>query len=63
MAGITSPQRSQLPACWTNGERVSDRSEFLEQLQQGRHGNMSVAVVQPHVSEAMYRRTGDLARR
>jgi len=44
----------ETPACWTNGQRAADRSEFLEQLQNRRRGKTFVIVVQPHVSQAMY---------
>jgi hypothetical protein len=44
------------PACWTDGQRVADRSEFLEQLQNRRRGKTCVVIVQPHVSQATYKR-------
>lgn len=44
------------PACWADGQRVADRSEFLEQLHNRRRGKTYVVVVQPHVSQSMYER-------
>lgn len=42
-------------ACWTNGQRVADRSEFLEQLgKRSGRAKKRVVVVQPHVSKAIY---------
>ena len=42
-------------ASWTKGERVADRSEFLEQLRnRPARANKSVVVLQPHVSRVLY---------
>ena len=43
------------PASWTDGNRVPDRTEFLEMLQcRGAREKKFVVIVQPHVSEPMY---------
>jgi hypothetical protein len=42
-------------ASWTNGVRVADRSEFLDQLRQRRaRQKKSVVILQPHVSQVLY---------
>jgi hypothetical protein len=53
---LASPKIAN-PACWTEGERVADRSEFLEQLR-GRPARQKkfVVILQPHVSQALYQR-------
>lgn len=45
------------PACWRDGQRVDDRSEFVRALD-GRDATdpIQVVIVQPHLSERTYRR-------
>lgn len=50
-----SAASSTAPACWTNGQRVAGRSQFLTQLEQLRRGKSLLVVVQPHLSQATYR--------
>jgi hypothetical protein len=46
-----------ISASWVDGARVADRTEFLEMLQcRGARDKRFVVIVQPHVSEAMYKR-------
>ena len=43
------------PACWTEGQRTVDRSEFLKVLGWRRSEDpIEVVIVQPHVSELIY---------
>jgi len=43
------------PACWTDGHRVEDRTEFLEALAcRTAHDLNRVVIVQPHVSAGLY---------
>jgi hypothetical protein len=43
-------------AAWTDGKRVPDRSEFLTRLGDLPPDKKQVVIVQPHISEATYRR-------
>ena len=44
-------------ASWTKGERVADRTEFLEQLKnRPARAKKSVVILQPHVSQVQYNR-------
>lgn len=44
-------------ACWTKGQRVADRTEFLEQLKnRPARAKKSVVILQPHVSQVQYNR-------
>lgn len=50
------------PAAWTDGRRVSDRSDFLEALEcRSADDRSRVVIVQPHVSEAIYSRLRGVA--
>lgn len=43
------------PACWRDGERISSRDEFLEQLEaRDATSTMRVVIVQPHLTQEMY---------
>jgi hypothetical protein len=43
------------PACWTEGKRAADRSDFLQVLDWRRSDDpIEVVIVQPHVSELRY---------
>lgn len=43
------------PACWTDGQRVADRTEFLDMLDCRRSTDLNrVIILQPHVSELIY---------
>lgn len=47
------------PACWTDGTRVADRSDFLDALaMRDATDDMQVVIVQPHLSEAVYQKLG-----
>jgi hypothetical protein len=50
------------PACWRDGERVEDRTEFVRALD-GRDAThpVRVVIVQPHLSEPTYRRLRNTA--
>ncbi len=55
-ARLMKPRVSR-PACWTDGKRVTDRSEFLDMLSICDDTcRKEVVIVQPHVSEATCRR-------
>jgi hypothetical protein len=45
------------PACWSQGNRVPDRTDFFEALNlRDATNDMRVVIVQPHLSELNYRR-------
>jgi hypothetical protein len=45
------------PACWVDGERVGDRTQFLDALEYvGPRDDKRVVIVQPHISKALYDR-------
>lgn len=45
------------PACWTDGHRVSDRTEFLDALRMRQASHRAhVVIVQPHISRTTYDR-------
>lgn len=53
----TAPVRA--PAAWTRGQRVADRSEFLEALDcRSASDTARVIILQPHVMSSVYRRLG-----
>ncbi len=48
------------PACWTDGVQVDDRTEFLEALAlRDATDDMQVVIVQPHLSESIYKKLGE----
>ncbi|OLM33042.1 hypothetical protein Ae717Ps2_3938 [Pseudonocardia sp. Ae717_Ps2] len=50
-----SPGRIRMPACFTDGERVGDRSEFLEQYRMRTATDRTyVYLVQPHLLKSRY---------
>ena len=54
LAARLSVPRMTKPACWSNGSRVQDRSEFIEALRQRVPSDRTyVMVVQPHLRESV----------
>ncbi|WP_433003307.1 hypothetical protein [Kribbella sp. CA-294648] len=53
---IENPAVSK-PACWTDGNRVGDRTDFLEAMDlRDASDELRIVIVQPHVNEPTYQR-------